>query len=106
MELINVEAQIKNSNSALLKKLPQIIISGLAKITYQDEINRILTKYEDAVGIDFLPQILDELNIQVEIEGLENLPESGKCFFCVQSSVWNSRWINPNTYNCCKIWRF
>ena len=81
MELINVEAQIKNSNSALLKKLPQIIISGLAKITYQDEINRILTKYEDAVGIDFLPQILDELNIQVEIEGLENLPESGKCFF-------------------------
>ncbi|MBL7966793.1 MAG: 1-acyl-sn-glycerol-3-phosphate acyltransferase [Prolixibacteraceae bacterium] len=81
MELINVEAQIKNSNSAFLKKLPRFIIKGLAKITYQDEINRILTKFEDSVGVDFLPKVLKELNIQVEIEGLENLPENGKCFF-------------------------
>ena len=81
MELINVEAQIKKSNSSLLKRLPRFVINGLARICYQDEINRILTKYEDAVGFDFLPKILKELNIQVEIEGLENLPESGKCFF-------------------------
>lgn len=81
MELINVEAQIKKSNSALLKRLPHLIIKALAKITYQDEINRILMKYEEAVGVPFLPKILEELNIRVEIEGLENLPESGKCFF-------------------------
>lgn len=81
MELINVEAQIKNSNSKLLKKLPHFVIKGLAKITYQDEINRILKKYEDAVGVEFLPKVLEDLNIHVEIEGLENLPENGKCFF-------------------------
>jgi len=81
MELINVEAQIKNSNSKLLKKLPHFVIKGLAKITYQDEINRILTKYEDAVGVEFLPKVLEDLNIHVEIEGLENLPENRKCFF-------------------------
>jgi putative hemolysin len=81
MELINVEAQIRNSNSTFLKRLPNFVIKGLAKIAHQDEINRILTKYEDAVGIEFLPKILKELNIQVEIEGLENLPENGKCFF-------------------------
>jgi hypothetical protein len=81
MELINVEAQIKNSNSTLLKRLPHFIVKGLAKISHQDKINQILTKYEDAVGIDFLPKVLDDLNIRVEIEGLENLPESRKCFF-------------------------
>ncbi len=81
MELINVEAQIRNSNSELLKRLPRFVVKVLAKLSYQIEINRILTKYEDAVGIDFLPKILEELNIHVEIEGLENLPESEKCFF-------------------------
>ena len=81
MELINVEAQIRNSNSKLLKKLPRFIIKGLARISHQVEINRILTKYEDAVGVEFLPKVLGELNIKVEIEGLENLPDSGKCFF-------------------------
>ena len=81
MEYINIEAQINNSNSLFLKKLPGFIVKGIAKVTRQDEINRILTKYSDAVGVDFLPKILEELNIHVCIEGLENLPESGKCFF-------------------------
>jgi len=81
MEYINIEEQIRNSNSLFLKKLPRFIIKAIAKVTRQDEINRILTKYADAVGIEFLPAILRELNIHVCIEGLENLPESGKCFF-------------------------
>jgi putative hemolysin len=81
MELINIEAQIKKSNSSFLKKLPRFIIKGITKIVYQDEINRLLTKYEDTTGIEFLGKILAELNIRAEVEGLENLPESGKCFF-------------------------
>lgn len=81
MELINVEAQIKNSNSTFLKKLPGFIIKGLARVSRQDEINGILTKFEDNVGIGFLPKVLEELNIHIEVTGLENLPESGKCFF-------------------------
>lgn len=81
MEYINIEAQINNSSSLFLKKLPGFIVKGIAKVTRQDEINRILTKYSDAVGVDFLSKILRELNIHVCIEGLENLPDSGKCFF-------------------------
>jgi len=81
MELINIEAQIKNSNSSFLKSLPHFIIKRLAKLSMQDEINRILTKYENDVGIGFLPKVLEELNIHVEVTGLENLPDSGKCFF-------------------------
>jgi putative hemolysin len=81
MELINIEAQIKNSNSTFLKKMPKFIIKGLAKFSKQDEINRILAKFEHNIGIEFLPKVLGELNIKLEISGLDNLPESGKCFF-------------------------
>jgi putative hemolysin len=81
MELLNVEAQIKSSDSSLLKRLPKFIIKGLAKLTREDEINGILTKFKNNVGIEFLPKVLEELNIHLEITGMENLPESGKCFF-------------------------
>ena len=78
---INVEEQIRSSNSSFLKKLPRFVVKWIAGIIQQDEINRILNKYADVEGIGFLSMALKELNIQVEISGLENLPESGKCFF-------------------------
>lgn len=47
----------------------------------QDELNRVLTKYSDSVGSDFLINMIAEFNLTLEIEGKENLPENGKCFF-------------------------
>lgn len=61
--------------------MPGFMITILEKIVRQDDMNRILTKYSDHVGVSFLPKILEEMNIKVEVDGLENLPESGKCFF-------------------------
>jgi len=81
MDYINVEKQIKESNSSLLKRLPHFIIKIIAIIIKQDEINRILNKYSDSEGIEFLKNLLLELNIKVVIEGAENLPENGRCFF-------------------------
>jgi putative hemolysin len=81
MIYIDIENQINNSNSALLKGLPRIVKKALAKFIRQDEINRILNKYSDTEGIEFLSAVLNELDITIEAEGLENLPENGKCFF-------------------------
>ncbi len=78
---INIRKHIKNSDSKLLKRLPEFVLNWLAIIIRQDEINRILNKYSENTGVDFLPRILEELNINVEIKGVENLPENGKCFF-------------------------
>lgn len=80
-EYIDIEKQIKKSNSAFLKRLPRFAKKWIAMIIRQDEINRILNKYSDVEGIDFLPRILEELNIRAEVEGLDNLPDDGKCFF-------------------------
>jgi len=81
MDYINIEKQIKESNSLFLKKLPRFVVRLLAKLIWQDEINRILTKYSDSEGPDFLQKLIRELNIHIEIEGAENLPDNGKCFF-------------------------
>jgi putative hemolysin len=81
MDYINIEKQIKESNSLFLKKLPRFVIRLLAILIKQDEINRILNKYSDSEGADFLQKLILELNIHIEIEGIENLPDNGKCFF-------------------------
>jgi putative hemolysin len=81
MSNINIAHIIKNSDSKFLKSLPNFVIKIIAKIIKQNEINKILNKYSDYDGIDFLPKIIEELNIKIEIDGIENLPENGKCFF-------------------------
>jgi len=50
-------------------------------IIKQDELNEILNRNAECEGIHFLPQVIKELNLKIEIEGVENLPENGKCFF-------------------------
>jgi len=81
MSNINIAHIIKNSNSKILKSLPGFAVLIIAKIIRQDEINHILDKYQEFEGVDFLPKIIEELNIKVTIEGIDNLPDNGKCFF-------------------------
>lgn len=80
-EYINIHRLIKESDSKLLKRLPNFMIYLIKLIIRQNEINRILSVYANFEGVDFLSKIIKELNIKVEIEGIENLPENGKCFF-------------------------
>jgi putative hemolysin len=61
--------------------LPNFCINWIKTITRLDELNQLLTKYSNYEGVDFLSKVIDELNIKIEIEGIENLPENGKCFF-------------------------
>jgi putative hemolysin len=80
-EYINIHKLMKASDSKLLKRLPNFAIYLIKLIIRQNEINRILSVYANLEGDDFLPKIIDELNIKVEIVGKENLPENGRCFF-------------------------
>ncbi len=81
MKYIDLAASIKESDSAFLKKLPRFLVRLIEKIIKQDELNIILEKYKDCEGADFHRSIVKEFNLKLEVEGLENLPENGKCFF-------------------------
>ncbi|MCD4794660.1 MAG: 1-acyl-sn-glycerol-3-phosphate acyltransferase [Bacteroidales bacterium] len=81
MNNINISHIIKNSDSKFLKSLPNFVIKLIIKIFRQKELNKTINKCSDYDGIDFMTKFLEELNIKIEIEGQENLPENGKCFF-------------------------
>lgn len=78
---IDIAKIINESDSKFLKKLPGCVIRLFALIIKQKEINRILEKYKDSVGSAFLEKMFDEFNLKLEVEGMDNLPENGKCFF-------------------------
>jgi putative hemolysin len=78
---IDIPHSIQNSKSKLLKSLPGFAVKWIMHVVKQDEINRILNQYSDCVGKDFLTSMMKEFNITLEVEGIENLPEHGKCIF-------------------------
>ena len=78
---IDIAKIIDESNSDLLRKLPDFMIRWIAKIIKQDELNHLLSKYSEDTGVAFLSKIIAEFNLKLEINGQDNLPEHGKCFF-------------------------
>lgn len=78
---IDIAKIISESNSQLLKQLPKFVVILVEKIIKQDEMNRILRKFSSFSEFGFLIEIIKEFNLKLEIEGKENLPENGKCFF-------------------------
>jgi putative hemolysin len=81
MEYINIRKILKEGRSKKLGNLPDFAYTILEKIIKLKEINRLLKENENSSGIDFLNNMIDYLNLKVEVTGLENLPENGKCFF-------------------------
>ena len=81
MEYINIATIIKKGDSRKLKRIPEFVIKWIEKIIRQEKLNQILTKYSDYEGLEFLPKIIEEFNITIEVDGIENLPENGRCFF-------------------------
>ena len=78
---INLRANFKEKNPDLYKKIPSFVIKGLEKIIRQKEANRILAKYSHCNTREFLTNIINEFNLDIQISGKENLPENGRCFF-------------------------
>jgi len=81
MKVIDIEQIIKNGDSKLLKSFPNFVIKIIAKIIKQDELNKLVNECSDYEGVEFLTKAIDNLDIKIEIDGIENLPENGKCFF-------------------------
>ena len=78
---IDVEHVIANKNPKLLKIIPSFIIRYLKKIIHQDDINRFISKNGHKKGLEFAQAILDEYNVTYTINGIDNIPASGRFIF-------------------------
>ncbi len=77
---VDLQEIINERESVFLKRLPRFIVRLLEKIIHQDEINTLLKKYEGCNGQDFIWKMISELNINLKVEGEENLPAQSRCF--------------------------
>lgn len=78
---INLAEALKHTNSKGLRRLPGIIVKVLEKFIYQDQINGVINKYIDFIGINFHPEVIKEFNLKLDIRGIENMPDHSRCFF-------------------------
>lgn len=64
-------------------KLPSFLVSLLNRLLHVDEINSTIYRYRDKFGIDFANAFVKEdLQLNIEITGLENLPLTGNPIIC------------------------
>ncbi len=78
---LNLTKLLKSSDSKSLRRLPWFVVKILEKIICQDQMNYVINKYIDSVGVSFQPQVIKEFNITLNVRGVENLPSNSRCFF-------------------------
>lgn len=61
--------------------VPDFVISALEHLIHQDELNEMLRIGYPLEGSQFARKILDHLDIEVTVEGLDNIPSGSRLMF-------------------------
>jgi putative hemolysin len=77
--LLDVDKVIATKSPVLYKLLPGFVIRYFKKLVHQDELNYYLSTYGHMTGVDFIEAVLNDMNTKLELHGLSNIPEKGKC---------------------------
>jgi putative hemolysin len=77
-KIIDIEHVFRSKNPVLAKLIPKTVYNYLKRIIHEDSINYILNKNQDKYGLSFVDAIISEFGLNIEISGLENLPENGR----------------------------
>ncbi len=81
-KLIDLDKIIQGQKSKILKRIPQFVINWLKRLIYQKELNDLLYKLRETKGKFFVRRLRTEiLDVKINIEGEENLSDSGKFIF-------------------------
>lgn len=80
-EFININKVIQNKNPRLYKILPRFIISYIARIIHQDDLNIDLQKIAHVDGVEKFKLFFANHNISIQVKGEENVPKDGRFIF-------------------------
>jgi putative hemolysin len=78
-KLVDLEKVIGKKNPRLLKMLPGFILRYIKRTVHQDEMNDFLRENGNKQDFEFAAAVLDYLDIEVNMVGLENIPREGGC---------------------------
>lgn len=82
-KFIDIDALIKDKNPRLYKWMPGFLLRYLKRTIHQDESNEVIRDNKGANGYEFSLDVINRLNIQVEVSGLEHVPKEGGAIFVV-----------------------
>lgn len=77
MQQIDIRAVFRKKNPAAYRFIPGFVFRYLDRILHIEFINYFLEKHGSKTGLDFIDAAISEFNVQLEIDGIEHLPESG-----------------------------
>lgn len=62
----------------LMKHMPNWLFRKIQRLLHEDDINEILTKYADLEGADFIHAVVKDFNLDLVLNGVENLKSSDR----------------------------
>ncbi len=80
-KFIEIRSVIHKKNPTLAKWIPKTLISYLQRVIHEDDINYIMREYKDDYGLDFVDSLLNELGVEVILEGAEHIPLTDSVIF-------------------------
>ena len=72
---IDIEQILKSKMGAKAKFVPRPLVSWLKRIAHQDDVNAFLWESRDKSGVDWLEECVKYLDMTLDIQGMENLPD-------------------------------
>lgn len=75
-QILDLEEIIRSRAGSKAKYIPGFLINWFKKLAHQDFINNYLK--EGYMGVDFCENCIDYLGVEIEVTGLENLPDNGR----------------------------
>lgn len=84
---IDIEKVLRSKMGSKVKYVPRFVISWLKRLAHEDEVNAFLWENRDKEGTSWLEACVKYLDMDVSIEGEENLPDKhdGKLYTFVSN---------------------
>lgn len=76
-KFIEIRKLIASKNPTLLRWLPGFVLNYLERILHQEEINQFIIDHPTEKNEAFCAAVIRYFNIDIEIEGIENIPATG-----------------------------
>jgi len=81
IQKFDIKSVFYEKSPRIARLMPGFIYAYLKRILHQDFINDYLQRHGDKMGLDFMEAAYQEFNVDMDIKGEENLPESGRFLF-------------------------
>ena len=72
---IDIDKILRQKMGAKAKFVPGLLVRWLKHIVHEDEVNAYLWESRDKTGVDWLEECVKYLDMTLEVEGKENLPD-------------------------------